>query len=223
MGKKTAAFLKTQNRDFHNVIDSALNLQDGGTVSGALTANTMVSNYMKFVSGDYNGMTIVTSADGVVDSGFTMADGEFHEAAWDGGGAAAIVLPAATAGALAVFRFTAQADGGADIVFSAASGEFFAAQTLNTDVTNFGDAHPHGRRILGMSQTQTIATFGGAIVTVAATHNTLTVAATATNNQTNIGAELGFYCDTAGFWRLSFKGSELGTGAINATFATTTV
>ncbi len=37
MGQKTAAFLRTQNRDFHNVIDSALNLQDGGTVSSVTT------------------------------------------------------------------------------------------------------------------------------------------------------------------------------------------
>ena len=35
MGKKTAAFLKTQNRDFHNVIDSSLNLVDGGTVNAS--------------------------------------------------------------------------------------------------------------------------------------------------------------------------------------------
>ena len=46
---------------------------------------------------------------------------------------------------------------------------------------------------------------------------------TATDNQTNLGAELAFYCDTDNYWRLSFKGSELGSGAINATFATTAV
>ena len=217
MASKTKAFLKNGNRDFNNVIDSYLNLTDGGTV------DNFDSNYVKFACADWNGLSISTKSDANADSGFTMAVNTFHEVAWDGGGASAITLPAATAGALTVFRFTAQADGGTNIVFSAASGEFFAAQTLNTDVTNFGDAHPHGRWIKGTSMTQTVATFGGAIVTVAATHNTLTIASTATNNQTNIGAELGFYCETAGYWRLGFKGSELGSGALNATFATSAV
>jgi len=40
MGQKTAAFLKTQNRDFNNVIDSALNLTDGGTVVGAVALSS---------------------------------------------------------------------------------------------------------------------------------------------------------------------------------------
>ena len=40
MGQKTAAFLKTQNRDFNNVIDSALNLTDGGTVTGAVSLSS---------------------------------------------------------------------------------------------------------------------------------------------------------------------------------------
>ena len=225
MGQQSLAALKATNKDFNNVLDSMMNLVDGGTVAGGSTlkADAIDSNYIKFACADWNGLTISTKSDANVDSGFTMAVDTFYEAAWDGAGASAIVLPAATPGALSVFRFTAQADGGANIVFSAASGEFFAAQTLNTDVTNFGDAHPHGRWIKGTSMTQTVATFGGAIVTIAATHNTLTIAATATDNQTNIGAELGFYCETAGYWRLGFKGSELGSGAINATFATTAV
>ena len=37
MGQKTISFLKTQNRDFNNIIDSPLNLTDGGTVVGATT------------------------------------------------------------------------------------------------------------------------------------------------------------------------------------------
>ena len=44
MGQKTAAFLKTQNRDFNNVIDSALNLTDGGTVTGATTIKGAVTS-----------------------------------------------------------------------------------------------------------------------------------------------------------------------------------
>ena len=43
MGQKTVAFLKTQNRDFNNVIDSALNLTDGGTVAGATTFSGLLT------------------------------------------------------------------------------------------------------------------------------------------------------------------------------------
>ena len=225
MSEKSLSYLKNSNRNFDNVLDSFLNKQDGGTIAAGSTlkADAIDSNYVKFACADWNGLTVSTKSDANADSGFTMGLNTFHEVAWDGDGASAITLPAATPGALTVWRFTAQADGGTNVVFSAASGEFFAAQTLNTDVTNTGDAHPYGRWIRGTSMTQTVATFGGAIVTIAATHNTLTIASTATNNQTNIGAELGFYCETSGYWRLGFKGSELGSGALNATFATSAV
>ena len=79
------------------------------------------------------------------------------------------------------------------------------------------------RPTYGTKWTQTVATHGGAIVTISKSHNTFIIASTATNNQTNIGAELGFYCETDGYWRLGFKGSELGSGALNATFATSAV
>lgn len=39
MGQKTRAFLKTQNRDFNNVLDSVATLSDAQTLSGALTKN----------------------------------------------------------------------------------------------------------------------------------------------------------------------------------------
>ena len=219
--------LETVDRDL-NLVNSTLTnctitTSAASTFTGGLTANDITSNYIRFVTGDYSGLSLSTKTDANADSGFTMADNTFHQVAYDGGGASAITLPAAALGSLTVFRFTAQADGGQNIVFSCASGEFFAAQTLNTDVTNFGDANPFGRRILGTDFTQTVATFGGAIVTIASTHNTLTIATTATNNQTNIGAELAFYCTTAGFWRLMFKPSELGSGALNGTFATSAV
>ena len=70
---------------------------------------------------------------------------------------------------------------------------------------------------------QAVATSGGTIVTTASTHNTLIIASTASNNQTNIGAELVWFCEKAGYWKLAFKGSELGSGAVNGTFATSAV
>tara|TARA_E500000305_G_scaffold29645_2_gene22650 strand:+ start:727 stop:1320 length:594 start_codon:yes stop_codon:yes gene_type:complete len=182
------------------------------------------SNYIKFLTGDYFGLSLKTYSDANADAGLTLLPNTFNEVAWDGDGAATATLPSAKKGTLVVFRFTAQADGGTNIVFSTASGDFLAKQTLNTDVTNIGDAAANScRRVIGTDFTQSVATFAGAVVAITAAHNTFTIASTATNNQTNIGAELSFYCQEDGFWRLAFKGSELGSGAINATFAGSTV
>ena len=60
-------------------------------------------------------------------------------------------------------------------------------------------------------------------LTEAGTHNRLTLTATATNNQTNIGAELSFFCRTDGTWQVAFLSSELGSGALNTNFATSAV
>ena len=217
MGKQTLANLKGSNKNFNNILDSFVN-----HIDAASGENTAFVNYVKFVTGDYFGLGISTSNDAAADSGFTLTANTLHESAYDGGGASAIVLPSATVGTLCVYRYTAQADGGQTQTFSTATGDFYEAQTLNTDVSNLGDASNHSRRIIGNSATQTVATFGGAIVTVTAAHNTFSVATTATNNQTNIGAELSFYCSRDGFWRIAFLPSELGSGALNATFESST-
>ena len=196
--------------------------QESG-VGVSITGN-IDSNYIRFATADWDGLTVSTKSDANVDTGFTMADGYIYQAAWDGDGAAAsMVLPAATAGALTVFRFTGVADGGANIVFTTTSGDFYAAQTLNIPVLNLADGFGPSPRVIGNSWTDTIARGGGTIVTATAAHNTFTIASTANNNQTNIGAELAFFCATKGFWRVAFQGSELGTGALNQTFAFTTV
>ena len=215
------ALLEQIDRDV-NLANTTLTNCHLNTTGSVTMAGHVDSNYVRFVSQDWDGLSLSTKTDANCDSGFTMADDTFHQCAALGDASNAIVLPAATPGALTVWRYTAIADGGSNITFTCASGDFYQAQTINTDVTNFGDAHPHGRWILGTDITQTVATFGGAIITAAATHNTLTYAHTATNNQTNIGATIAFYCKTDGFWRVGWKGSELGSGALNASFAFST-
>jgi hypothetical protein len=207
-----------------DIIDQNLvTLDDPNTFTATLTCDAIKSNYIRFATGDYSGLSLSTKTDANADSGFTMADNTFHQVAALGDATNAFVLPEASVGSLTVFRFTGQYDGGANAgTWTTKAGDFYAAQTLNTDVTNFGDAQPGSRRIFGTDFTQTVATHGGAIITIVATHNTLTIVPTATNNQTNIGAELAFYCEVDGFWRLSFKASELGSGALNGTFATST-
>ena len=214
MAKLSTSNLKT-TRDFENVLDSMAN-----HIDGAGGENTPLVNYMKFVSGDYFGLGISTSNDAAADTGFAMTANTLHESAYDGGGASAITLPDAEVGTLCVYRYTAQADGGQTQTFTAKGSDTFAAGTLNTDVTNLGDASNHSRRVFVSSAVETVATFGGAIVTVGATHNRLSIATTATNNQTNAGAEVSFYCSSEGKWRIAFLPSELGSGALNATFET---
>jgi len=160
------------------------------------------------------------STDAKTDTGFTLVDGEIAESLWDGDGAAAsMVLPSATKGTLCVFRFAAQADGGQSITFTCASGEYFENGTLTPPVTNLGDKHTGSRRPVYLQRwVESVATAAGAIVTVGAAADQLVIASTATNNQTNIGAELAFFCENKGEWKLGFLGSELGSGAINATF-----
>tara|TARA_R100000353_G_scaffold12337_1_gene12756 strand:- start:917 stop:1585 length:669 start_codon:yes stop_codon:yes gene_type:complete len=193
-------------------------------VVGDVIASNIDCNYVKFLTGDYFGLELNTYSDANADAGLTLTNNSFNEVAWDGGAGCAVTLPKAGLGNIVVFRFTGQADGGSNIVFTTASGDFYAAQTLNTDVTNIGDAAANScRRVIGTDFTQTVATHAGAIVAITAAHNTFTIAATATNNQTNVGAELTFYCQKEGFWRLAFKGSELGSGALNATFEGSTV
>ena len=214
MGKLSLANLKT-TRDFNNVLDSYAN-----HVDGAGGANTPLINYIKFATGDYFGLAIATKSDANSRAGFELAANTLTENAVDGGtGASAITLPAAEVGTLCVHRFTAQADGGQDITFTTKGTDTFEAGTLNTDVRDLGDSVV-GRRVFVSSAVETVATFGGAIVTVAGSHNIFTIATTATNNQTNKGAEVSFYCSADKKWRIAFLPSELGTGAINGTFAT---
>ncbi len=191
-------------------------------------SNEYLQNKLAYNSWNWNDLNLRLAAD-VTDAkaraGITLVNGDICECLVDGGtGASAITLPSAHKGSLTVFRFSAQADGGQNIVFSCGSGDTFEAGTICVGVTNLGDGLMVARRPAYVETwTQTVAVGGGAIVTVAGAHNTLTIAQTATDNQTAIGAELAFFCNEDNKWRFGFLGSELGSGAINATFATSTV
>tara|TARA_R110000744_G_scaffold272814_2_gene385683 strand:+ start:12 stop:626 length:615 start_codon:yes stop_codon:yes gene_type:complete len=183
-----------------------------------------VDNKQMYLSGNYHDLTrraTADSTDAKTDTGFTLVDSQIVESLWDGDGAAAsMVMPSATVGVLCVFRFAAQADGGTSITFTNASGDYYEQGTICPPVDNLGVGLQVSDTAFLQSWTQSVATKGGAIVTVASTHTILTIASTATNNQTNTGAEIAWFCEKKGWWKFSFKGSELGTGAINATFAT---
>ena len=189
-----------------------------------LNSAKYIKHKLAYLSGVYDDLDLRAAADTTdakTDTGFALRDGEIVESLWDGDGAAAsMTLPEATVGTLCVFRFSAQADGGTTITFTNNSGDYYEAGTICPAIDNLGPGLQVQDTAYLQRWTQSVATKGGAIVTVASTHDNLAIASTASNNQTNIGAEIAWFCDKKGFWKFSFKGSELGTGAINATFAT---
>ena len=183
----------------------------------------MLKNKLAYLSWDWAHLGYEAKADADTDTGYTLKEGHVNGSLWDGNGAAAsMVLPSATVGALVVFRFNAQADGGTTITFTTASGDYYDQGTLMLTVANNGDGQLMQPNRL-QSWVQAVATGGGTIVTTSRLHDTLAIASTASNNQTNIGAELAWFCEEKGYWKLGFRGSELGSCAVNATFATSAV
>ena len=200
-------------------------LYGSNKLDAELNSAKYIKNKLAYLTGVYDDLDLRVASDTTdakTDTGFALRDGEIVESLYDGDGAAAsMTLPSATVGTLCVFRFSAQADGGQTITFTNTSGDYYEAGTITVPVTNMGDKLTGLRKPAYLQRwTESVATAGGAIVTVAKTHDNLAIATTASNNQTHIGAEIAWFCDTKGFWKFSFKGSELGSGAINATFAT---
>ena len=193
------------------------NLQVEGTsnFNGLLT-----SNYLRFTSGEYMGLPVVAKEDADADTGFTLAANSITECLWDGDdAAAAMVLPAAVKDTIVVWRFSAAADGGESIAFTAGAGDTYEAFCIQPPQIGGADLEENrGSRCLPMP---TFTTTTNTVVAAAA-HNTFTVAATASDNQTNIGAELIWYCRFDGLWIMAFVPSFLGTGAENATFGFST-
>tara|TARA_R110002050_G_C8727153_1_gene496938 strand:+ start:141 stop:707 length:567 start_codon:yes stop_codon:yes gene_type:complete len=83
MAEKTLSFLKDTNKDFNNVLDSYLNLQDGGAITGDTTC----------VVGSFAARTKISlltdaGAAGAIRSALTLADSGTH-----------FLIPALTSGA----------------------------------------------------------------------------------------------------------------------------
>jgi len=199
-------------------------LYGSNKLDAELNSAKYIKHKLAYLTGVYDDLDLRVASDTTdakTDTGFALRNGEIVESLYDGDGtAASMTLPSATVGTLCVFRFAAQADGGSTITFTNTSGDYYEAGTICPVVDNLGVGLQVGDTAYLQRWTQSVATKGGTIVTVAKTHTALAIATTASNNQTNVGAEIAWFCDTKGYWKFSFKGSELGTGAINATFAT---
>ena len=89
MASKTISHLKDGNRDFDNVLDSFLNLADGGTVAGA-TALSSTLTYNSGLTGIV--MPNVTAVTALAAAGVLAKNTTYHVTDTD---AAAYTLPAA--------------------------------------------------------------------------------------------------------------------------------
>ena len=172
----------------------------------------IISNYLRFSTGDYNGMTISTKTDAEVDAGLTLTDGTVTESAWVGDSAAAITLPSATLGTLVVWIQTATGDGGSAITFTCAGSDTFHTQSLNIPLGEaVGSLTP---RVFGTSYTPTQALDGG-ITSSASSDASVSIAITTTatnNNWGTAGSQIAFYCDEDSLWRVAIVGRRLGSG-----------
>ena len=172
----------------------------------------IISNYLRFVTGDYHGMTISTKSDSNVNSGLTLTSGTVTESAWLGDTAAAITLPSATLGSLVVWIQTAIGDGGEAITFTCAGSDTFETQSLNIPLGEaVGSLTP---RVIGTSYTPTQA-LGGGIKTSAASNASVSIAITTADSDNNWGtggSQITFYCATDTLWRIAIIGRRLGSG-----------
>jgi len=194
-----------------------------------LEVNTIRSNHIAVSTGHYDNHVLTAITDTQADAGgFTAIANSHHELEWDGGNAGAIQLPnGAKEMDHVTLHFTAEASGGANLVITTGTdinGEptWFMDQTMYLFNTNNVGEKTIMDRVIGVKDSNGArgdkkSTF------IYETHNTLTISATGTNNQTNVGAELSFIYWNGGVfgkgWQIIFMGSELGTGAMNATFA----
>ena len=143
----------------------------------SISNHRYIENKHAFRTFDWSDLSLrpaAESTDAKTDTGWTMIDGEIAESLWDGDGAAAsMVLPSAVKGALTVFGFRAQADGGQSITFTTASGDYFEGGSICVPVSNLGDAFIYARRpTLQTKWIQSVAVGGGAVVTISSAHNT---------------------------------------------------
>ena len=80
--------------------ETTLSLADGGTITGKLVhTDSAVSNYHRWSTGDYSGLSLATKTDANCDSGFTFAVDTYHECAPVGDATNAFVLPSLAPGA----------------------------------------------------------------------------------------------------------------------------
>tara|TARA_B110000977_G_scaffold55785_1_gene75996 strand:- start:205 stop:813 length:609 start_codon:yes stop_codon:yes gene_type:complete len=197
MATKTIAQLKT-GRDFVDVLDSALNLTDGGAVTGAISTGGTLTTDLRPVFGSNFGMAFVAPTVG--SSACTLVVDKVNAPTYTGGAALAAALPAAVAGAVLQFLFAEDPQGGT------------AALTINCAGD---DAFETGSNVY--------TTTSNKILLDTSTAGETALAFTPANANTNIydyGAIFEFVCVTTGLWHVNSVMSP-GIGVTNGAAAGT--
>jgi hypothetical protein len=144
MATKTIAQLKT-GRDFVDVLDSALNLTDGGTVAGAATFSSMMTtaNGTGFINGmgAVSGLTALdlTASTTLAVATHSVQKGKYVSVTGDG---IVITLPAVVVGASFIIVNANAAAGGLMTIATHSTGDKFlvdiagAAGTDDKDIIN---------------------------------------------------------------------------------------
>jgi len=155
---------------------------------------TLHARDLAFAAGyDPKGLTTTTKTDANIDAGITISDNTIIDSAWIAEAAGAVTLPTATLGNYVVYRQTTNADTQANLVFTCASGDFFAGdQVLRT-----------GTGLAGCADVS------------AATDNILTLQTDGTNAcWGQIGSAAVFYCREKGYWHIKLWSVPRETGAV---------
>ena len=180
MAKKTLAQLKL-GRNFTDVLESNLNLTDGGAVTGAISTGGTLTTALRPVFGSNFGMAFVAPT--VSSNACTLVAGKVNAPVYTGAAALAALLPAATAGTALQFLFAEDPQGGT------------AALTINCAGT---DAFETG--------TNVYTTASNRILLDTSTAGETALAMTPTNDNVNIydfGSIFEFVCVTAGLWHVN--------------------
>jgi len=181
MGQQTLANLKDSNKDFNNVLDSFMNLTDGGAITGAISTGGTLTTDLRPVFGSNFGMAFVAPT--VSSNACTLVVDKVNAPVYTGGAALAAALPAAAAGAVLQFLFAEDPAGGT------------AALTINCAGS---DAFETGSNVY--------TTASNRILLDTSTAGETALAFTPANATTNIydyGAIFEFVCVTAGLWHVN--------------------
>ena len=180
MALKTLANLKT-GRDFTDVLDSMMNLKDGGAITGAVSTAATLTTDGRPVLGTMHGLSFGTPTVG--SNACTLVVDSVNAPVYTGGAALAALLPAATAGAVCVFMFSQDPAGGtAALTINAAGSDVFeTGSTVMTTNSNLA--------------LMDISTAGETALVYTPTNNTV--------NLYSYGATVEFICVTAGKWFVS--------------------
>ena len=199
MASQSLNYLKGSNRNFDNILDSYLNLTDGGTVAGTTTFSGTTLFTGAAVGGDIMPSLSGLTATQQNTSGTTTGVVEtLHIKNYTGAAAETATLPAATVGARLAYILTVDTTGGTNaLTFDCAGSDAFATgQIIESRTTN-------------------VVTYD----TSTAGETTLVFTpANAVTNFVSQGSIFYFWCNVAGLWnvQLTAKANPASTGLTGA-------